>query len=728
MRQVQVRPPPTSGTGTDLIAAGRRRWLVGAALAVPAVLAFGWYVHGVVEGELKTVVREGLQSFLAHKVETLEEWIEQELKVARLVAADPTIHTAIKKTVAAGNRLGTDRARLLGDPAQRELSQLLRARMDAWGYPGAAVIAPNGIVLTALNKDYVGSRFFDEATPILKRVFQGEAVLAGPMPTPDPITPGTVEGQSGQAIMFSAVPVHAEDREVIAMFGFRIPVAKDFTRILLRGQMGNTGETYAFDSDGLLLSGSRFEDQLRNIGLLPRHDGKSMLRIKLLDPGVDLTAGKTSPLTPDKRQLTEMAASAIGGNSGVNMDGYRDYRGVQVVGAWAWIKNRGFGVASEVDYEEAYRPLLVLEGLFDFVLVLLALAIGGLLFYSRFNWVLRGRIRQTTRQLKKLGQYTLEEMLGEGGMGQVFRARHALLRRPTALKLLKPERNRAVDTMRFEREVQLTSMLTHPNTIAVYDYGRTPDGIFYYVMEYLNGLSLRNVVDKTGPLPPARVIHLLQQVCGSLAEAHRDGLVHRDIKPANIMVCERGGVFDVVKVLDFGLVRDLHKREGATLTQPDAVAGTPQYLSPEALRSSDDVDARSDLYSLGCVAYFLLTGRDVVQRDGGIGWVDQILNDMPAPPSSVIAGVIPEDIEKIVMACLQKSPDDRPQSAEEVGEALASCALAGDWTVVHARHWWELHGPEDLTGPGARGTSNDSTLLAKPRSLAIEIAGRGETA
>lgn len=685
-----------------MIAAGLRRWLLLAAVAIPTLIALGWYVHRLVERELQTVVGEGLQSFLASKVETLEEWIEQELKVARIVAGDPVITDAIQKTVNAYARLGPDRAKLLTDPDQQHLTRLLRQRMKAWAYEGVAVLARDGIVLTAYKPDFVGSRLFDAVEAILSRVLAGESVLAGPMPA----TPG-----SSGPIMFSAVPVHSQDRRILAVFGFRIPVAHDFTRILEPGQMGASGETYAFDAHGLLLSRSRFDEQLRNIGLLPRQgDSVSMLRLKLRDPGVNLVAGETPPLPPDKQPLTTMAASAIAGERGINVDGYRDYRGVRVVGAWTWLDNRGFGVASEVDYDEAYQPLLKLQRLFYLVLVLLALAIGGVLFYSRINWILRGRIQQANRQLQQLGQYTLEQKLGEGGMGQVYRARHALLRRPTALKLLRPERNRTIDTMRFEREVQLTSMLTHPNTIAVYDYGRTPDGIFYYVMEYVNGLSLRGIVERTGRLPPGRVVHLLQQVCGSLGEAHRHGLVHRDIKPANIMVCERGGVFDVVKVLDFGLVRDLQKREGTTLTQPDAVAGTPQYLSPEALRSSDEVDARSDLYCLGCVAWFLLTGRDMVRRDGNIGWVDQILNEAPPPPSSAIPGVIPADLEEIVMACLQKSPADRPQSAAELAQALAACACANDWTQVHARHWWQQHGPKEPPPP--QPDSQESTLLA----------------
>jgi serine/threonine protein kinase len=717
-------PPTGTGTTADSMMRSRRRWQVGAALAVPALVAFGWYLDKTIAAELKTVVGEGLQSFLAHKVETLEEWIEEELKVAKIVAADPVIHDAIVSAVKAYDEIGANPVELLANPDRNHLSELLQTRMEAWGYPGAAVIARDGTVLTALRREYVGSKFFltePEIKRVVDMVMSGTSVFAGPLLSPVPVAEELGQRATQQPVMFTAVPVQSSDGKVVAMFGFRIPLAQDFTRILHRGQMGESGETYAFNMEGLLLSASRFDKQLRRIGLLPRQDPdpRSILRVKILDPGVNLVQGEDPALPPEEQELTEMARSAVRGETGFNVDGYRDYRGVTVVGAWTWLPHRGFGVASEVDRDEAYRPVLTLQAWFRTVLGLLALAVLGLLFYSRFMWVLRGRIQHTTRQLQKLGQYTLEEKLGEGGMGQVFRARHALLRRPTALKLLKPERTRTVDAMRFEREVQLTSMLTHPNTIAIYDYGRTPEGIFYYVMEYLNGLALHRVVDKTGPLLPARVIHLLLQACGSLGEAHRDGLIHRDIKPANLMVCERGGVFDVVKVVDFGLVRDLQKREGATLTDPNAVAGTPQYLSPEGIRSASEVDARSDLYSLGCVAYYLLSGREVVQRDGSLGWVDQILHETPDPPSSVIAGAVPQDLEKAVMACLEKSPDDRPQSAAELARLLAACGDAGDWTQAHARHWWEAHGPKEKPP-----TSDESTLVKKTLSVVVDVAAR----
>ena len=221
-------------------------------------------------------------------------------------------------------------------------------------------------------------------------------------------------------------------------------------------------------------------------------------------------------------------------------------------------------------------------------------------------------LRQTVREARRLGPYTLVEKIGEGGMGAVYRAQHALLRRPTAIKILPPERAGQMDLARFEREVQMTSLLTSPHTVSVYDFGRTPDGLFYYAMEYLDGIDLDELVRRGGPMPPGRVIRVLRQVCEALGEAHREGLIHRDIKPANILLCERGGKPDFAKVVDFGLVKKVAGADPG-VTAESVALGTPHYMAPEALRSPEGIDARSDVYSLGATAYFLLTGHTVFE-------------------------------------------------------------------------------------------------------------------
>jgi len=299
-------------------------------------------------------------------------------------------------------------------------------------------------------------------------------------------------------------------------------------------------------------------------------------------------------------------------------------------------------------------------------------------------------LRQTIREARKLGPYTLVEKIGEGGMGAVYRAKHALLRRPTAIKILPPERAGQIDLARFEREVQMTSQLTSPHTVSIYDYGRTPDGLFYYAMEYLDGIDLEDMVRRDGPMPPGRVVAVLRQVCEALEEAHRVGLIHRDIKPANILLCERGGRFDVAKVVDFGLVKSVAGAESG-VTLENTVPGTPQYMSPESLRSSEAIDARSDLYALGATAYFLLTGSPVFE--GPLAEIfAKHLKDVPVPPSVRSGRPIPASLEAVVLAALAKAPDDRPESARAFEEALAACRHVPAWTPAEAAAWWKERG------------------------------------
>ncbi len=298
-------------------------------------------------------------------------------------------------------------------------------------------------------------------------------------------------------------------------------------------------------------------------------------------------------------------------------------------------------------------------------------------------------LRERVREARQLGQYRLEEKIGSGGMGQVFRASHSMLRRPTAIKLLPPGDVTPDQLARFEREVQLTSLLTHPNTVSVFDYGRTPDGVFYYAMEYLEGLNLDDLVTESGPLPPGRVIHILNQVCGALAEAHGRGLIHRDIKPANIFLCQRGGVPDFVKVLDFGLVKDVSgEDQPLDATEANLVTGTPQYLSPESITDPSSIDHRSDLYAVGALAYFLLTGKPVFEARTVVAVCSMHLTGEPAPFHKHVDTSISSELETLVMACLAKEPDQRPATAEVIAAVLASIP-ADPWTHAQALAWWE---------------------------------------
>jgi tRNA A-37 threonylcarbamoyl transferase component Bud32 len=302
-------------------------------------------------------------------------------------------------------------------------------------------------------------------------------------------------------------------------------------------------------------------------------------------------------------------------------------------------------------------------------------------------------LRREVRRARQLGQYHLDERIASGGMGEVYRAHHAMLRRPTAVKLIRGENVGEHALARFEQEAQATARLTHPNTVTVFDFGRTDDGVFYYAMEYLDGTDLQTLVEVTGPMPVGRAVAVMAQVASALAEAHAAGLIHRDIKPGNILLVERGGMADMAKVVDFGLVKDVEgdpTKEAAA--EGGRIVGTPLYLSPEAIAQAETVDARSDLYALGCVAYFLLTGHHVFDGQTPMAVYSQHLAEDPVPPSERCEAPIPAMLERLVLDLLEKNPAYRPQAAEEVRvRLLAAAEMVTPWDEHDAKRWWAEH-------------------------------------
>jgi serine/threonine-protein kinase len=346
--------------------------------------------------------------------------------------------------------------------------------------------------------------------------------------------------------------------------------------------------------------------------------------------------------------------------------------------------------------------VMTVMGVVQHVLVLLIAAVA-----SVFGTYLINTLRREVYEAKQIGQYRLIDQLGAGGMGEVYLAEHRMLKRPCAIKLIPPGRAGDPQVLaRFEREVHMTARLSHWNTVEIFDYGRTDDGTFYYVMEYLPGLSLEAILDRHGPLPADRVVHLLRQVCQALREAHAIGLIHRDIKPGNVFAAQRGGLYDVAKLLDFGLVKPLADKEAAHLTLDGSISGTPLFMSPEQARGKGETDARSDIYSLGAVAYALLTGRPPFDGTHPMDVIVAHIHEQPVRPSQHLAD-IPGDLEEVVLRCLAKRPEDRYQTADELAHALSECAAANEWTQSHAARWWQRHdeGKAPVLEPSAVATA-----------------------
>ncbi len=356
---------------------------------------------------------------------------------------------------------------------------------------------------------------------------------------------------------------------------------------------------------------------------------------------------------------------------------------------------------------EGFRTFL-LEGTFQ--LAILA-AVSVLITRALYG------MRRSLHAAKRLGNYLVEKEIGRGGMGQVFAAQHALLCRPTAVKVLEASpRDREISLARFEREVRLSATLSHPNTITIYDFGRTSDDTFYYAMEYLKGLDLQELVERHGPVPPERAVFILTQICGSLTEAHGLNIVHRDIKPSNIYLTNCGGLYDFVKVLDFGLAKEIDTGTAdLQVTKTGSIFGTPYYLSPETVEGAEGVDSRTDLYSLGAVGYWLLTGQPPFTAESPVKVIFDHVKTMPKRPSAASELDIGPELDAVILKCLEKSPSARYQTATELRIALESIRFSEPWTQDRAREWWELHAPE----PEA-----DKSKPSSKRFLELKVSGR----
>jgi hypothetical protein len=695
----------------------RHLWIVPLIAIIGLIVAATW-----VRSRMERAIREQLQSelttLLRADVEALQLWMRLQQDSATIVAHDQKVRQLVLELVAYADAGNTSAVQLLQAPARQSLATELQPWIERMA-EGYVVFNPQGLILAAEQDVLVGQDTLVTAhqefiTPILA----GKTTVSHPFASRVLIPDSEGRLAAGVPVMFVAAPIVDDAGKVVAVVALRIDPSQEFTDILSVAQPGQTGETFAFDDRGMLLSQSRFEEQLKAIALLPDQPGaRSVLNIELRDPGADLTSGQR-PTQPRKEQPLIFAVSdAIRrkpplSDPGVNVLGYRDYRGVPNVGAWAWLPEYNFGVVTEIDKSEAFRPMFVLRSIFWGLLGLLTATALLLLGLTLLAGRLEKRMRAAVIAAGQLGQYALEEKIGEGGMGSVYRARHAMLRRPTAVKLLEPAKTTHVSVARFEREVQLTSQLNHPNTITIYDYGRTEEGVFYYAMEFLDGYSLDVLVHRFGPLPDGRVIEILAQVCGSLVEAHSAGLIHRDIKPANIMLTQRGGVPDFVKLLDFGLVKAIDSRRMQTLTAADAITGTPLYMAPETIQDAEGGDARGDLYALGAVGYYLLTGKPVFDTGSVLDIMRAHVETEPLPPSRRTERPISRELELLILMCLEKSPADRPQSASEMASLLTQCVPEQPWTAADAASWWQQH---------------QGTVVADPRETVTQDVTLGAT-
>ncbi|AZQ64919.1 serine/threonine protein kinase [Flammeovirga pectinis] len=539
------------------------------------------------------------------------------------------------------------------------------------------------------NFEQLGNAFY---TPHVK-ARNGETLFIPPIHNSESLFSKTILYKDADCVFLT--PIKDTKGNILCILYSATFAKGKFSKLFIPSQHGHSSETYAIDTDFQMISKTRFNDVLKSTVLIPNTpDATSIFYININNPGENVMTGKTPALNPSEWPLTESAQAikqyldqpSSFQNFGAISHVYKNYQGVEVIGAWKWMDDLGFGIISE---EYAEDSLDIIPKL-DFLFIILYIIITGLLFVLYNSNITLLRYNKKINQLHQLGQYKLLDKIGEGGFGEVYKAEHVLLKMPVAIKLLKKEISNDDSIMRFEKEVKITSSLKHPNTIKVYDFGRSPDGNFYYVMEYIKGITLSRALEIQQPFPLGRVIHVLLQVCYSLQEAHTNHLVHRDLKPLNILLSQQGGAYDQVKLLDFGLVKNLESQD-EEVTQMHKIGGTPMFMAPERLRDPLNSDTKVDIYALGALGLYMLSGKFLVELISqkvmsGEETIQGNFRDMLIDRDDV-----PHGLKEILLKCIRFDPSKRLQTVDTLITVLEVQNKLHPWSREDAKDWWKTY-------------------------------------
>ena len=662
-----------------------RRILALATLAITIVLgAIGWWTHHSVELSMRATRGDALKSVLDSEAQSLRVWIDdQKISVSRLTR-DRQLRALIES-------VAQDTIRGSGNDCNsaqtRRLVELLEEALAGAGTAAVNVVIASGEIIASNFAEYCGLRYRQDALDReFSTAFGGESQFIPPHLDSDRLQDSPPSPSLNQPLIWIRSPVRDGIGQVIAVIGVAYLAEAQFSTILAAARAGASDEVYAFDRDGVMLSSSRFEPELQEYALLPKGSsavGQLVLR---------------APRT-DESARTRLVEAALASNrddeaaSGMLLDPYPGYLANRVVGGWRWMAEDDFFIAIEMSAAEAYAPLETLDTVFAIVFGVMIFAVCVALFFWFTAVLIRAEVEKD-----RMGPYWLSERIGEGGIGNVYLARHDLLKRPSAVKLLKPTRATDEMTARFRREAKLASQLTHPNMIDIYDYGIGVDGTLFYAMELLEGDTVGELVVRSGPMPVARAVHLMRQVCAGLAEAHGKGLVHRDISITNIMACLYGGEYDFAKILDFGLVKSMVEEQSQTITRAIRILGTVQYMAPERLHDPAGVDVRADVYAVGGVLFFLISGRRMFEVEDTVALTSRVINEVPQRLSEAAEQPIPPELDDLVAACLEKERDKRPSSILEVKEVLDRIAESERWNQSDARAAWEAWHEDNIAG------------------------------
>lgn len=654
VKSTEVQAPPASPGRTFLIPFV----ILGTSTVLLVLLVRGWTLGRLERSYREEGVRR-LQQILESRIASIRAWATRQKELARSVLEDPEIVPHVATLVEAIQGLGADEEAIRSSASYPLISERMSQVRGGLGDAGFCILNPAGLVLCSSANVAAGHTAFPGSAANLRSLASGEWTVSRPYRDP----------QLGPT-MYVGGPVRGANGQVIAFGLFFFSPRTEFYRHL---SPSGSAELLAFDERSLLLN-----DLKRIPGL---DSGQTALRVQLRDPGGEWTGAPPIDSVPDHWPPTRMCLSAIQGRSGSDSTGYRNFVGRPVVGTWSWLPEQEMGIGVEEDLEELLAPLQPLKSGFAFLMTIPAVLMGCLFFaFGRVRFPRGGKEA-------RYGYYVVERPIGHGGMGDVFLANHSILSRPAALKILRDRRPNATTIARFKREARMASRLGHPNSIQIFDYGETADGRLYYAMEYVEGLNLAQLLTLEGPFSVARALYLLKQISGALEEAHALGLLHRDLKPSNVMVGMKGGLGDVVKILDFGIASSV-SGIADDITRSTNLVGTPVYIAPERIRRPDQLDFRSDVYSFGGVAFHMLTGRSIFEGPGPAEVMYQVLTAKRPSPSKLRGEPLPEPLEALILDCLAIEPELRPSSMRELTESLKSIETPESWSQDEARSWW----------------------------------------
>lgn len=647
------------------------------------LLAFAYWSIQRSEVALNSNLESKLFTIVDIETEAIDEWVQSQMRMINYIAADPEFGELVARF-----QCGRE------DQSRTKVAAQLRGVSRTLNTRDCILLSMDGHVLADS-----GEGWLEDQLPLLSKRFSN-SLQSGKTTFSKAFEPrfrnSELVANDRHLVLVVAAPIMHPTDGPVGSLGVVFDFSDELSRILGSSRTGATGETVAIDAQGQPVSACR------QIPGQPKFSGFSL---EPKDFGSSSMLGLVAKL-----------------------DSQKDVAHRPVVVAGRWLDRYSIGIVTKMDRIEAFAPIAKIRFFLWTLGGFLALTTFSTFFYRWY--LLRSQIstREAELRTKRLGPYSLEKKIGEGGMGIVYQGRHALLRRQTAIKILPPEKSSQEAIAKFEREVRSTSQLNHPNTISIYDYGRTKAGLFYYAMELLQGVDLEQLIARDGPLSDGRAIQILIQVGLSLREAHQLGLVHRDIKPANIMICDRGGAVDMVKVLDFGMVREQKMEDDGRNSD---LSGTPIYMAPESFEQQGASDARVDVFALGAVGYFLLTGKPLIEatslgqllrmhrRDLRRHAVDQLRIQSLDQENG-----ISEDVIQLIGDCVASVPSLRIASIEEVVDRLRSCLVMSPWTKSEALHWWREFTPPKGSSSPSTTRYDEGRSLAETKAFSIDKAVR----